>query len=361
MQKLRIGVVGAGIGREHISAFQRLNDWFTVEAICDTGAGRAQAVADEFGIPCAESSFDALCRRDDIDIVDICTPSYLHYEQSLQALAAGKHVICEKPIGASLQQVDELAATARRAGRTLMPIYQYRFGHGAQSLKHLVETGITGPAYLTTAETAWRRRGPYYEGTWRGKWESELGGALVTLAIHAHDLITYILGPVASVYARTVTVVNAIETEDTVSASLQMADGSLCSLSVTTGSAREISRHRFCFRNLAAESPVEPYANTRGPWRFDPDTPAVQAQIDEALRNFTPLPEWFEGQFYRYAQALEQGKELPVTLHDAHVSLELITALYKSGATGQPVSLPILPDDEWYRGWRKQAATRSIL
>ncbi len=174
---------------------------------------------------------------DGMDIIAVCTPSYLHYEQSLQALAAGKHVICEKPLARSLRQVDELAAAAEQAGRRLMPVYQYRFGHGAQKLKLLVDAGVAGPAYLATVETAWRRRPPYYAGTWRGKWATELGGALVTLAIHAHDLVTYILGPVANVYARTLTAVNAIETEDTVSASLQMADGALCSLAVTTGSA----------------------------------------------------------------------------------------------------------------------------
>jgi predicted dehydrogenase len=353
VDKLRVGVVGCGIGREHISALQKLNEWFEVTAVCDTGPGRAQAVAAEFGVPYAVTALDELCRMEEVDVVDICTPSYLHYAQALEALGAGKHVICEKPVAKSLREVDELAAAAGRAGRRLMPVYQYRFGHGAQKLKFLVDAGVTGPAYLTTAETAWRRRLPYYDGTWRGKWATELGGALVTLAIHAHDLITYILGPVANVFARTVTAVNTIETEDTVSASLQMADGSLCSLAVTTGSAREISRHRFCFRNLTAESSLEPYANTSDPWRFDPDTPEVQAQIDAALAAFVPLPERFEGQFYRFAQAMAQDAELPVTLHDAHVSLELVTALYKSSATGAPVTLPIRPDDEWYGGWRR--------
>lgn len=351
VNKLRVGVVGGGIGREHIRAYQTLPDWFEVAAVCDSNTEKAQAVAAEFGVPQVVTSFDALCAQEDLDVIDICTPSALHHAHSLRGLAAGKHVICEKPVGASLRQVDELAAAAAAAGRQLMPIYQYRFGHGAQKLKRLVDAGVAGPAYLTTVETAWRRRLPYYDGTWRGKWDTELGGALVTLAIHAHDLVTYILGPVRSVFARTMTAVNAIETEDCASASLQMADGSLVSLSVTTGSTREISRHRFCFRNLTAESSLAPYSNTSEPWRFDADTPEAQAQIDAVLADFAPLPEQFAGQFLRFAQALAAGAQLPVTLHDAHVSLELITALYKSSATEQPVTLPISVDDEWYDGW----------
>lgn len=352
MQKLRVGVVGCGIGREHIRALLTLPEWFEVAAVCDSGEGKAVAVAAEFGIERAVTSLDELCALADVDVIDICTPSYLHYEHALQGLAAGKHVICEKPVGASLRQVDELAAAAKRAGRQLMPIYQYRFGHGAQKLKRLVEAGVTGPAYLTTVETAWRRRLPYYAGTWRGKWETELGGALVTLAIHAHDLVTYILGPVSSVFARTRTAVNPIENEDCATASLQMADGSLVSLSVTTGSAREISRHRFCFQKLTAESSLAPYSNTSEPWRFDADTPEAQAAVDAALADFTPLPEQFAGQFLRFAQTQAEGREPPVTLADAHVSLELITALYKSSVTGEAVRLPIDPADEWYEGWR---------
>ena len=156
-----------------------------------------------------------------------------------------------------------------------------------------------------------------------------------------------------SVFARTLTAVNAIETEDCVSASLQMTDGSLVSLSVTTGSAREISRHRFCFRNLTAESSLAAYSNTSDPWRFDADSPEAQAQIDAVLADWTPLPEQFAGQFLRFAEAMAQGAELPVTLDDAHVSLELVTALYKSSIIGQPVSVPIQPQDEWYAGWRE--------
>jgi predicted dehydrogenase len=235
-----------------------------------------------------------------------------------------------------------------------MPIFQYRYGLGIQKLKYLVDEGVAGRPYLTTVETAWRRRPPYYAVPWRGKWETELGGALVTLAIHAHDLLTYILGPVSSVYARTKTMVNAIETEDNVSASLEMADGSLASLSVTTGSVVEISRHRFCFSNLTAESNTRPYHNTFEPWTYSGDSPEIDAQIQATLARFEPLPERFPGQFYRFYHALQSGAEPPVTLTDARAALELITACYASAKTGQPVELPIGPEHPMYANWRPE-------
>ena len=163
----------------------------------------------------------------------------------------------------------------------------------------------------------------------------------MTLAIHAHDILYYVLGPIKSVFARTATKVNPIETEDCVSASLEMVDGSLASLSVTTGSTVEISRHRFCLKNLTAESNTASYSNTSDPWTFTGDSPEITDRINEALTRFTPLPERFVGQFYRFSEAFRKGTELPVTLADARASLELITALYYSAQTGQAVNLPL--------------------
>jgi predicted dehydrogenase len=187
---------------------------------------------------------------------------------------------------------------------------------------------------------------------WRGKWETELGGALVTLASHAHDLLYYVLGPIKSVFARITTLVNPIETEDCISASLKMADGSLVSLSVTTGSAAQISRHRFCFSGLTAESNTEPYRNTSDPWTFTGDSPELVEQIKEALSRFVPMPEGFSGQFYRFSEALQYNSEFPVTLTDSRASLELITAIYDSAQTSQVVNLPIGSEHPKYAGWQ---------
>jgi predicted dehydrogenase len=235
-----------------------------------------------------------------------------------------------------------------------MPIYQYRFGHGVQKLKHLIEEGVAGQAYLTTMETAWRRRPAYYAVPWRGKWATELGGPLVTLAIHAHDLLYFVIGPIQSVFAHANTRVNAIETEDCITASLEMTDGSLASLSVTTGSAAEISRHRFCFSGLTAESNTAPYQSSSDPWTFVGDTPELTERIEESLTFFEPLLEGYAGQFYRLHKAFSHNTELPVTLRDARASLELITAIYHSAQTGRKVDLPIGEDHPNYAGWFHQ-------
>src|SRR5437867_1450525 len=351
--RTRVAVVGGGgVGTLHIEGFQGLPERFEVVAICDVDERKARQMAEASGIPRVLTDFRELCRMPDLDVLDLCTPPHLHHEQTLQGLEAGRHVICEKPLAGSLEQVDQVIAAEKQSGRRVMPIFQYRFGHGIQKLKLLVEQGVAGRAYLTTVETAWRRRAAYYAVPWRGKWATELGGTLVSHAIHAHDLVYHVLGPARSVSARLATLVNPTESEDCVSASLEMADGSLCSLSVTMGSAAEISRHRFCFENLSAESNTAPYRNSRDPWTFTGDSSEVDERIEELLRGFVPLPEGFAGQFYRFHEALASGAELPVTLIEARQALELITALYHSARARQPVTLPIPADHPLYGGWR---------
>ena len=124
------------------------------------GSGRAENLAETCHIPRVVTDLADLCRMDQVEVIDVCTPSFLHYPHTLQALAAGKHVVCEKPVAGSLQEVDQLIAAETESGQQVMPIFQYRYGHGIQKLKFLVDQGVAGRAYLTTVETAWRRRPP---------------------------------------------------------------------------------------------------------------------------------------------------------------------------------------------------------
>ncbi len=351
---LNVAIVGCGIGNAHAQAYQTLPDHFRLIAVCDIDVPKARQFATAYAIPRAVSDLAELCAMDDLDVIDICTPPNLHFAQVEQVLAAGKHAFCEKPLVASLQHADTLIAAETASGRRVMPIFQYRFGHGLQKLKLLVENGAAGRAYLTTVETAWRRRAAYYDVPWRGKWATELGGALLGHAIHAHDMLTYVLGPIRSVFCRAATLVNPIEVEDTAAVALEMADGSLATLAVTLGSATEITRHRFCFSNMVAESNTRPYSNSGEPWIFTGDTPEASERIAALLEGFVPLPEGYAGQFIRFHQAIHGGGELPVTLADARASLELVTALYASQRRGQPAALPITADHPMYASWLPQ-------
>jgi predicted dehydrogenase len=161
-------------------------------------------------------------------------------------------------------------------------------------------------------------------------------------------MVFYILGPARTVFARTVTRVNPIEVEDCVAIAMEMSDGSLGTISVTLGSAAQISRHRFTFRNLSAESNTEPYANSAEPWVFSFPEEKQDERIERALSEFTPSAEGYEGQFRRFSHSFKQATVLPVSLADARRVLEFIAAVYYSAESGEHVSLPLTQTNPKY-------------
>jgi predicted dehydrogenase len=139
-----VAVVGCGIGRAHIAGYRSHPGKFQVLALCDIDDKGLAAVGDEFSIPRRTKAIDDVLRMEDVEIVDICTPPALHVAQTLAALAAGKELVCEKPLAGSLSEVDRvIAAEARAAGR-VMPVFQYRYGDGLQKAKRIIELGIAG-------------------------------------------------------------------------------------------------------------------------------------------------------------------------------------------------------------------------
>jgi predicted dehydrogenase len=368
--RLRVAVIGLGIGRQHAAAYQTLTDRFEITAVCALNETQARAAAAEFGARHVFTRFEDVLQQPDIDVIDICTPPQLHTEQALAALASGRHVICEKPIAADLIDIDRLAAAEAASGRRLMPIFQYRFGSGLQTLLALQKRGVAGDPLLASVEVHWRRRAAYYDVAWRGKRATEFGGVLTSQAIHAIDALLCAFGNVHSVAAFTNTSVNAIEVEDCAVATLRMANGALATISATLGSGPEISRHRFVFRGLVAESNTRPYSNCDGPWTFTADDPANQSTLDAEietiersrsdmqinssspgsgkLRGYTP-PAGFAPQMLQFAEALVTGGPLPVTLADARRAAELLCATYHSASVGAAIDLPLAPDHPAYR------------
>ncbi|HEY2423974.1 MAG TPA: Gfo/Idh/MocA family oxidoreductase, partial [Chthoniobacterales bacterium] len=317
-------------------------DQFDLVALCDIDPAKASQVARDLNVRDVVHDFRDLLTRTDVDVIDLCTPPYQHFDQLQSGLKAGKHMICEKPLLGSLSEVDRLSDLVAESEKQVMPIFQYRFGHGLQKLKHLVDRKLTGEAFVFNVDVAWWRSEEYYrDKPWRGKRSTELGGALLSQAIHAVDMIFYILGPAKTVSAFTRTRVSPIDVEDCVAIAVELADGSLGTISVTLGSITQISRHRFTFRRLTAESNTEPYSNSREPWSISAVDKASEAAITEALNDFKPQFEGYEGQFSRFFTALQDGGELPVTIEDARRSLEFIGAVYHSNESGERVELPL--------------------
>ena len=352
-----VAVVGGGIGRSHIVEGYAPNaDKFKVLAICDLDPGRLNGLADEFHVERRTANFDDLLQMEDLDIIDICTPPMVHYPMLMATLKAGKHVICEKPLVGSLAQIDEVIAEEKRSKGRLMPVFQYRFGNGIQQAKAIIDAGLAGKPYIGTVETLWRREADYYAVPWRGKWKSELGGTLMTHAIHPHDIFTYLMGDLKSLYGRVATRVNPIEVEDCVSASVELKSGALGSFTATLGSADEITRIRLAFENLTMESDHSPYNPGAALWKILPRNDRTKDAIAALLKDWKNVPPRFETQMARFYETLASGAPLPVTSADSRRALEIVTAFYHSSRTHQEVTFPIDREHPNYQSWLPEGA-----
>ncbi len=346
---IRVAILGAGIGAQHLAAFRALPG-FEVAMIVDQDTDRAETLRQGDGFSVHADTAAALADPS-IDLVDVCLPPHLHIPTTLDALAAGKHVICEKPIATSLADVDRIRSACDATGRRVFPVFQYRWGPALAQLRMLVNAGLTGQPQVASIETHWSRGADYYAVPWRGTWAGEQGGAVLGHAIHNHDLMCHFMGPVASVSAMVATRVNPIETEDCAAISMQMQNGALCTSSITLGAATDETRLRLVFEHLTATSGTEPYAPGADDWSFVARDPARQAQVDAVVKATAPEPVGFEGFFAQVEHALKNKPNTAVTLDDGAASVALVTAIYHAARSGASVHLPLTPEHPLYQGW----------
>ncbi|MGP4803760.1 Gfo/Idh/MocA family protein [Agrobacterium cavarae] len=350
-----VAIVGAGIGAEHLKGYLALPERFSVKAICDLDVERARGVANGTSIH-VTADLDEVLADPSIQLIDVCLPPHLHFPITLKAHAAGKDVVCEKPLVRSLEEAHALLESVKTTGRSIFPVFQYRFGPAMRQLRALIDAGLAGKAYVASSEVHWNRRKGYYDIPWRGTWKGECGGAILGHAIHAHDLICYVLGAVDEVFTMADTRVNTIETEDCAALSFRMKNGALATSSVTLGAAEDTSRLRFCFEGFTAESGSLPYRPAEDKWRFIARAPTAQVQIDAVLATVGDGENGFTGFVEAIADAMEGrgGKEVTVT--DGLQSIELVTAIYRSAREGKPVRLAEAAEGQWIKGWAPQPA-----
>ncbi len=148
-RRVRVGVLGAGAWARfaHIPGFKR-DDRCEVVAIADPNRALAEAAAAEFGIPDVYDRHEPLLERSDIDLVDVCTPSATHFALSMAALAANKHVLCEKPVAFDFRETRRAAMIARSKGLRTKLGFTFRYAPAMRYMKHLVDQGFIGTPFI---------------------------------------------------------------------------------------------------------------------------------------------------------------------------------------------------------------------
>ncbi len=339
----RIAILGGRIGAEHLDGYLVLPDRFQVASICDIDSGLAHRLAAR--APGARATGDLASVLSDpaIDVVDICLPPALHVSVSLDAIRAGKHVICEKPVAGCLFDAERVKDVAEDRGRLWVPVFQYRFGTGIAALQRLKSEGLLGKPLVGTLETHWDRGEDYYRNPWRGTRAGEFAGVVLNHAIHIHDLVMEVFGPVTEVSAALDTRTNAIETEDCAAIWMKTASGGLVTSSVTLGAQGNTSRLRLVFERLTAESGHSPYAPGEAGWSFVTRSRENRVRVDRIVDEVdrSHLKNGYEGLFDTVADRLDGIDCALPSPGDGVRSIELASAIYEAAHTGCRVTLPI--------------------
>ena len=338
----KVAILGAGIGEKHLVAYVKLADRFEVTHICDLNTELAMQLASQVEAKVTDD-LQLVLSDTEVEIVDICLPPPLHVPVALQALAQRKHIILEKPIAGSLNDADKLVKAEAESEGKIFPVFQYRYGRAFNIMNQLREAGFLSRPLTASLETHWDRRSDYYEIPWHGTWKRELGGAVLSHAIHAHDLLSLTFGPVSQVSAFTATRANPIETEDCASIAFRLENGSTATSSITLGAAGNSSRIRLVFDDMTIESNSEEayaYAPGEANWVFKARDTDRQQEVDAILGATMPGLEGFVGFCAAIADALDGKSGSEVTLKDGVAAIELATAIYHSDRTRTQVSLP---------------------
>lgn len=214
-----MGIIGCGAIAEnvHLPGYKRLPDLVEVVALCDIDMQILRDVGERYGVNDRYSDWRELVAREDIDVVSVCTPNYLHTEQTIAALKAGKHVLCEKPMATSVPDAQAMIRASEESGKKLFVGFTHRFMNHNVKAKEMVDAGIIGEPYIMRIRFS--HDGPYKSWSAKTDWffdpQRAHGGALLDMGIHAIDLMRWFFGEVTAVTATCGTYVKDIAVEDT--------------------------------------------------------------------------------------------------------------------------------------------------
>ncbi|MFH1006428.1 MAG: Gfo/Idh/MocA family oxidoreductase [Candidatus Latescibacterota bacterium] len=191
-RKLRMGVVGLGMGRGHVKGYQT-HPGAEVVALCDVNKERLEVGAAEFGIPETYTDARKMFGNGGLDAVSIAVPNKFHAPLTIEALANNLHVLCEKPMAMTVKEAERMNAAATKAGKNLMINFSFRFTEASYALKQQVDSGVVGDIYF--GRTVWhRRRGIPGFGGWFCDKALSGGGPLIDLGVHRLDLALWLMG-----------------------------------------------------------------------------------------------------------------------------------------------------------------------
>ena len=193
-KKVRIGVIGTGgiANGAHLPGYARIPDDCEVFEMCDIEPKALKQTSEKYpNVKHLFEDYKKLLEMDEIDGISVCTPNFAHHQITIDALKAGKDVLCEKPIAMNAVEGKEMVETSRKTGKFLQIGYNSRFAPSSQALKKLIADGEIGEVYYARAQSL-RQRGIPGWGVFIDK-SKQGGGPLIDIGVHILDLTLWFM------------------------------------------------------------------------------------------------------------------------------------------------------------------------
>ncbi len=340
VDKIKVGVIGAGaIGYAHIQGYQTSGKAEVVGIVTRTEEHARQA-AEKFGIESWYTDYHKLLKRKDLDAVSICTPNYLHAQQVIDSAKAEKHILCEKPLATTLDEINQMIKAVREANVFLMNPSHQRFIPILENVKSVLDLLGT----ITFVRYRFAHQGPYT--TWRAmskdKWfydtEKAGGGVLLDLGPHALDILDWYFGDIEAVQCAILrTFAKPIKNEDTAVLLLKFKSGIIAELDTSWASNPEFNE----FQIYGTEGTIKVDLWERSPIEFLPR----KLKRNERIKKMN-----FQGIFQQvsvaqrkmihyFVDCLCNKKEPEFTGELGRKILRVILAAYESAQKEVPIQL----------------------
>ncbi len=239
-QKIKFAVVGCGhIGKRHAEMILG-NTEAELVALCDAGKKEELGI-EKYNVPFFNSIDELLNSKLNFDVVNICTPNGLHAVHSIKVLEKKYHVVCEKPMGLTKSQCEEVIFKALQVSKNFFCVMQNRYSPPSVWIKELIEQKVLGDIFMVQLNCYWNRDDRYYKkGGWKGTQELD-GGTLFTQFSHFIDIMYWLFGDITNIQAKfkDFTHQNSTDFEDSGFVSFDFINGGMGCLNYSTAIATQ--------------------------------------------------------------------------------------------------------------------------
>jgi predicted dehydrogenase len=335
-KEFKVGIIGNGniYNLAHKHVWQETKR-ARVVATCDIIEERAKNAYEEFRADRYSKDFHELLKNDDIDLVDICTPSHLHAEMAIKSLESGKHVICEKPIATTLEDAKRMIEASRLNGKHLFIGHTRRFDDRWVQIKEAISSGRIGePVSVRRSERSWVA---FPEDDWH--WKKENGGVTVDLGIHVVDLARWFLeAEPVEVFAKLKSIREEAKIQGCYDFGVMLVNfenGKQAVLEVSWVHRKEYAPFYSTTEVIGRKGKIQ--------YSDKDSNPAVVVGDTVSIPRFSPMlssmPHVFTKEIEHFLDCIWNGRKPRITAEDANTALKVIVSAIKSAEEGRPIKI----------------------